>query len=205
MDTLTKEQHDAAVQAAVEAANAAAEQRIADAVAEAVGPLQTELEDLRRVAGDSELEAAVATATAGLRDELTVKQTEIETAQAQLAAVTAERDTLLNDKAAFEDAVVTATRKDERVAAVKELEVFPETFIADQADQWAALDDDGWAAKLVELGSLKDIVVPPSDGIPSRRSALTAASTAGDPPAGSAASRLIRQQAGLLTTAPTGN
>lgn len=210
MDTLTKEQHDAAVQAAVDAANAAADQRIADAVAEAVGPLTAELETLRQAKAGNELETAVAEATAGLKDEVATKQTELETAQAQLAAVTTERDALLAEKSEFEAAIEAADRKDERVAAVKDLEVFPETFITAQADSWATLDDDGWAAKLEELGQLKDVVAtPPAPGsIPARRSALLATAGAGaGKPTESAASRLIRAQRDMATTttAPSGN
>lgn len=204
-DTLTKDELDAAVADAVAAANAAADQRIADAVAEATAPLTTELETLRLAAAGSELESAVAAATATLTDQVATKQSELEAAQATVAAVTTERDALLADKAEFEDAIAIAARKDERVAAVADIVTFPETFIAAQADAWAALDDDGWAAKLEELGGLKDIVTP-APGLPSRPSALLATAGAGAGGQGETASRrLIRAQAALSTTAPSGN
>lgn len=209
METLTQEQHDAAVQAAVAAANAAAEQRIADAVAEAVGPLTAELDTLRQAAAGSELETAVASATAGLKDEVATIQSQLEAAQAQVAALTTERDGLLADKVEFEDAIAAAARKDERVAAVAEIVNFPDTFIAAQADSWAALDDEGWAAKLSEFTGLKDVVgtPAPSTQIPAARSALLATAGAGAPggqPTESAATRLIRAQRDM-TTAPSGN
>lgn len=198
--TLTEEEHAAAIAAAVEAAKAEIE-----------APLTAQIEDLkaqltaaREAQAGSELEQAVATATAELQATIDSHKTELETAQAELAAVTAERDQLVAAEEAREAEAVKAQRIEERSTAVKDLKVFPDKFVDEQVDGWADLDDEAWDAELTKFTAMKEAAgAPAGDTLPGRRSALTAvAAGGGTPSTENASSRLIRRSRDLMSATP---
>ena len=214
-ETFTKAQLDEQVAAAVAAANAAVDQRISDAVAEATGPLNQELETLRAATQDSETQAAVAAATADLQTQLADIQSQLATKDAELAAMTGERDTLQATLDADADAKLKDERKEERVTAIKAIREGDAwaKFADENGDSWAELDDEAWQAKVAEVTSISDTIGAPAPAggglpaptpLPSRPTAIVAAAGGDGQPTESAASQLIKLTGQALTkTAPS--
>lgn len=219
-ETFTKAQLDEQVAAAVAAAAASTDQRIADAVAEAVGPLNTELETLRAASQSTEVKEAVAAATADLQTQLADIQGQLATKDAELAAMTGERDTLKATIDADADAKLRDERKGERVEAIKAIrdgEAWAK-FADENGDAWAELNDEAWAAKVAEVTSISDTIGAPAGGggpaglpaptpLPSRPTAIVAGAGEGGGADESPASQLIKVTAAALTKTPatTGN
>lgn len=124
------------------------------AVAAATGPLQQRLADLEVQAQESEVGKAVAQAVGEKQTQIADLQTQLDTATA--ARTTAETKLAETEKywvdaiAAHEEAVVVAARKEQRIGQATELGVFNADYIAANADRFAAMSDDEFAARIDE-------------------------------------------------------
>jgi hypothetical protein len=148
MDTLTKEEHEAALAEAV-----------AKAIAEATAPLSAKIAEFEAAQADSEVGKAVAEATAPLAEQITTLQSELDAAKISLAA--AEESKEATEKfwadaiAESETAAAAEARKDERLTKAKA--VAPEkahAWLTENADRLAAMSDEDFEARLEEWGVL---------------------------------------------------
>src|SRR5437868_5970160 len=132
-----KAQIDAAVDAALETASA----RIAD---------------LEAAAGKSEVETAVAEATAELTDKVEQLQKDLEAADA--AKKTAEDNLAkrIADDEAKEEAAALEAKRAERATFVEGLGIFSDELVEKSQDRWAAMSDEDWEAQQGEYQTLAD-------------------------------------------------
>ena len=124
------------------------------AVKTATGPLQQRLAELEAQVQETEVGRSIAEATAA-------KDAEISALQEQLDAATAARtaaETKLSETeqywseaiAAAEEAATVAARRIERVDAAKAAGVFDDAYLEANADRFAAMSDEDFAARLDE-------------------------------------------------------
>jgi hypothetical protein len=124
------------------------------AVAEATAPLQARVTELESSQHQSTLERAVAEAKAEAEAAISELQAKLdaavlEAAQAKEAKEAAEA-AWAAEKQAEEDAKELAARKEQRLSQVREVACFPENYLADNADRFAALAEDEFNARLEE-------------------------------------------------------
>lgn len=174
MSTYTQEQMDAAIAAAV-----------AKATSEATASLQSKLDALEAASKESEVgkavEAAVAEAITPLQsqvsdlqkqlDDATVARTAAETAKAEVEAFWADA------VAKAEQEQTVAARKDERIAKIRDAKVFDDAYIEANADRFAAMSDEDFAARMEEWAA----AVPKTTTFIPTATALTAARQDGAP------------------------
>jgi uncharacterized coiled-coil protein SlyX len=124
------------------------------AVAAATGPLQQRLAELEAQAQESEVGKAVAQAVGDKDNQIADLQTQLDTATATATATEtklAETEQYWVEAiAAHEEAVATAARKEQRIGQATELGVFNADYIAANADRFAAMSDDDFAARIDE-------------------------------------------------------
>lgn len=169
MDTLTKEEHEAALADAV-----------AKAIAEATAPLSAKIAEFEAAQADSEVGKAVAEATAPLTEQITSLQTQLD--EAVLARTAAEEANATQEKfwadaiAEQEAADTAAARKDERLAKVRETANFPEEYLTENADRFAAMSDEDFEARLGEWSTIAPkatVVIPSTTGLHASREEAT--------------------------------
>lgn len=124
------------------------------AVAAATSPLQQRLTELEAQAQESEVGKAVSTAVADKETQITDLQTQLDTATAGRTAAESkltETEQFWTDAiAAHQEAVTIAARKETRLGQAAELKVFSDEYIAQNADRFAAMSDDDFAARIEE-------------------------------------------------------
>jgi hypothetical protein len=155
--------------------------QVAAAVDQAVGDLRTQLADLRSSQEQAAIEAriaeAVAEAVTPLSAQVTDLQTQLDAATLEAANEKARADGL---QAAVEKAATDAeiaSRKDDRLAKVKEAAPgFKEEYLTANAERWAAMEEAEFASRLEEYRAAST-GVPAGDALPTT-SALQA--TTGD-------------------------
>jgi len=123
------------IKAAVEAATA-------DAAAE-IAELKSKLDNHDKAAN----QAAVAELQAKLDEAVAGRKSAEET----LAAVTAYLET---EHARAVETAAIAARRGERLEAVRATAVFPDAYVEDNAERWAALDDEAWTVQLSEYQAI---------------------------------------------------
>lgn len=143
MDTIAQETHEALLRKAVEDATAAAQAEIAE-LTEKVTNITSEFEAAS--ARVSELEEASEQASA-----------ELDQAQVQLRAATEERDQLQADIAQRDKDAEVAEIASKRAEQVRNLGLFPEDYIADKAQVWAAVSEEDWASRVDEWKQAKGV------------------------------------------------
>lgn len=139
--------------------------------------------DISQEAHDALLKTAVADAVAATEKALGTKTEEAATATARVAELEKELEaekaestrlnkeldeaqvklTAANDKAAdlekaakeAEEAKAVAEVASKRTDQVKNLKLFPDEYVAEQASKWAQLDDTAWDERLQEWAKLK--------------------------------------------------
>lgn len=144
--------------------------QVSAAVDQAVGDLRTQLADLRssqeQAAVEARITEAVAEAVTPLTAQVTDLQTQLDAATLEAAAQTTRADGL---QAAVEQAAtdaVIASRRDERLAQVKEAAPgFKEEYLTANADRWAAMEEPEFASRLEEYRAAST-GVPAGDTIP---------------------------------------
>lgn len=143
-----------------------------------VADLKAQLAELTLAAGASEVDAKVAEAVAGveatvaeLQSKLDAAVLEAQAAKDELAArIAAEAEAVAAAQAAEE----LAARKETRLAQVKEHASFPEDYLAENADRFAAMSDDDFEAALADW---KVVAAKPVSGEIPAVTAMTAART----------------------------
>jgi hypothetical protein len=160
MATFSDEEVQAAVDAAVAAAVAEATSPLTSRIAELEGSAQqTEVEQMK-----SDLEARISE----LEGKLDAAVLEATAAKEEKAAL---EQTIEDEKAAAEEAAAVTARREERLQKVKEVANFPDTYLAENADRFAAMSDEDFNARLEEWTTLSK--PSESTGIP-KTTALTA-------------------------------
>jgi hypothetical protein len=133
---------------------------VAAKVAEAMAPLQAKLDELTAAKDAEGVEAKISEIKAQYDGEVAELQT-------QLDAVTIERDTYKSEfetfKAELQEAADAASaeaaaeaRKEERVAAVKEVANFSDDDIEARSTRWAALNDEDFASLIEDYKSVAE-------------------------------------------------
>lgn len=155
------------------------EEQLQAKLVEATAPMEARLAELEKAASEGEVDAKIAEATAPLNDKIAELETSADTMTAELNAVKAERDELVQANverdSEAEKAQLRAARMEDRKA--KAAEFFTDEQIAERADRWADMED----AAFDQL--LEDVKVLAGDGgngdatTTVRPSALTAADT----------------------------
>lgn len=148
------------------------------AVAAATGPLQQRLAELEAQAQESEVGKAVAQAVGEKDTLITDLQTQLDTATAaRTAAETklAETEKYWVDAiAAHEEAVAVAARKETRIGQAAELGVFNDEYIAANADRFAAMSDEDFAARIEEWKLIAASAKPGEGKTPPATTAMVA-------------------------------
>jgi hypothetical protein len=156
MATFTDEELQAAVDAAV---------------ADATSPLKDRIAELETTAQQGEWEQA----KADLEARVTELEAKLDAAVLEATQAKEERDQLQADwdaeKASVEEAKTVAARRDERLQKVREVASFPDAYLEQNADRFAAMSDDDFNARLEEWTAISKPAA--SGGIP-KTTALTA-------------------------------
>lgn len=157
------------------------------AVNAAVGDLRTQLDALsasqEAAAIEERIRTAVAEATAPLTAQVTELQNSLDTAVLEAAAATTRAETAETAITAAATAAEVAARSEARLELVKAAAPgFSEEFLAANAERWAAMGDEEFAARIEEYKALSPAAGAPAGGGIPTTSALQA--TTGDVGAG---------------------
>jgi hypothetical protein len=143
------------------------------AVAEATSSLTQKITELQQSQQSKALEDAVVEAKAEVQveiDDLTAKlDAAVLEAQQAKEAKEALQTAWDSEKEVAEEARLFASRREDRVAKVREVECFPDDYVEQNADRFAAMSDEDFDARLEEWKALLDKDEP----IP-KKTALTA-------------------------------
>jgi len=134
------------------------EEELRAALEAAVTPLAAQLREAQTAAQVSEVEARIAS----IKEEA---QAEIDEVQRQLDAAVLEREAAKGELAAFKadiEALATeeahkaevASRREARVAKAKEVASFPDDYVEEHADRWAALTDEEFEGRCAEWAAI---------------------------------------------------
>jgi uncharacterized coiled-coil protein SlyX len=149
------------------------------AVTAATGPLQQRLAELEAQVQETEVGKAVAAAVAEKDSQITDLQHQLDTATAARTAAEAklsETEQYWTDAiSAHEEAVTAAARRDQRIGQASELGVFNDDYITTNADRFAAMSDEDFAARIEEWKLIAG-EIKPAGTIPDR-TAMTASRT----------------------------
>lgn len=122
--------------------------------------LQEELDKIKNSEEAAAIEARIAEATEAAKAEVAEMQAKLDEAVLMAEAATREKDEVLTwledeDKKAKEAAELAA-RKDERTQKIAEVASFPEDYVAENVDRWAALDDEAFEALLQDYKTVAE-------------------------------------------------
>lgn len=144
------------------------------AVAEATAPLQSRIAELEA----AKKQEAENSAQAELEAKITELESKLDAAVLEATQAKEEKDALQqawdDEKAAAAEAEQVAARRDERLSQVKELACFPDEYIEENGDRFAAMSDEDWNARLEEWKTVVKPKETASSGVPAK-TALTAA------------------------------
>lgn len=123
-----------------------------NALAGEVADLKGKLVELSAAAEASNVDARIAAAKAEVEAQVADLQSKLDAAVLEAEAVKTEKEAIVafleGEKTAAEEAAALLARKDERLAKVKEAASFPETYLAENADRFAAMSDEAFEAAL---------------------------------------------------------
>lgn len=152
--------------------------KVDEAVASATKDLEAKVKELEEVRSASEVEAKLAEAKAEYETKLSEIQAQLDTAVLEAEKAKTEKEEIVAFLEAegkkAEEAAALAARRDERLKQVAEVASFPEEYVEANADRWAGLDDEQFAALLEDykaVGAKKD---DEGDNAPPAGSAMTA-------------------------------
>ncbi len=153
------------------------------AVDSAVADLRTELESLRASQEAQQIDERISTAVAEAKTPL---ETQISELQAKLDAAVLEAEAEKIKAEALEqekiDAALAAEiedRKSDRLEQVKAVAQFPEEYLTENADRFAAMSDEDFTARLDEYKQIA--AKAPVTGLPATTRVLAARQTASTP------------------------
>jgi DNA repair exonuclease SbcCD ATPase subunit len=130
---------------------AAVEKATADAVAK-IAELEAKLTSADRAAN----EATVAELQSKLDEAVAARKTAEEDLTAKLAYLEAEHTRVSEAEAA-------TARRGQRLDEVRATAVFPDTYVEENADRWARLNEDDWSTQLGEYQAIAAARPAPSD------------------------------------------
>lgn len=158
-ETISKETHEALLDKAVRDATASV----------------TAERDLLKVQVDTLTadKASTDTELAAVKSENERLNGELDTAQVSLKAAQDEATALKADIASRDEAAEKATIASDRAAQVRNLGLFPEEYIVDKAEKWAAVDEAAWNDRLDEWKALKGTSTTTTTTTTDTASALT--------------------------------
>lgn len=143
------------------------------AVAEATSSLTDKIAELQQSQQVRALEEAVDKAKAEMQAELVELQAKLDAAVLEAQQAKEAKEALQTawdaEKEAVEEAQKLAALKEERVGQLKELAFFPDDYVEENGDRFAAMSEDDFTARLDEWKALLD----KSDALP-KKTALTA-------------------------------
>jgi hypothetical protein len=121
-----------------------------NAVLAKVSGLEAKVAELNTAAEASEADAKVAAATADLEVKVTDLQTQLDAVVLEAEAAKNSRQEILSwldeQKLVAEQAAELDARKEERLAKVREVASFPDDYLEANADRFAAMSDESFAA-----------------------------------------------------------
>lgn len=117
-----------------------------------VEALKAQVAEYSATANEAEVDAKVSAATAELEQQVAALQAQLDTAVAEAETSKQQHEALVAfleaEQAAQAEAAALEARKAERIEAVKEAAPFTDDYIAENADRWAGLSDDEFAAAI---------------------------------------------------------
>lgn len=120
------------------------------AIAAAVKPLEETLQEVKAGQEQSEVEQRHAKEKAELEASIADLQTQLDTATLKASEAEKKHDELVAfleaEQAKAEAAAEIARRREERLAAVKQVASFPDEYVEANADRWAAMADEDFVA-----------------------------------------------------------
>jgi hypothetical protein len=168
------------------------------AVASATDPLRQRLAELEAEVTETEVGKAVAAATADRDTQIADLQHQLDTATAARSA--AETKLTETDQywtaavAAAQEAVAIAARRDERTAKAAELGVFSDEYLASNAQRFAVMSDEDFAARLDEWRLIAAQAKPGADRTDIPATTAFMAHRTEEQPASSALGRLTEMR-----------
>jgi hypothetical protein len=153
-------------------------EEVQEAVAQATETLRTRLAAMETAATESETDARIAAVKAEAETVIAEIRSQLDTAVLEAGQAKTEFEAFKADLTAMADAesarVAMEARRDDRLARVKEVASFPEDYLAQNADRFAAMSDEDFDERLAEYASLSSKAPAPAGGIP-KQTALVAA------------------------------
>ena len=132
--------------------------KVDEAVKAAVEERDARIAALSAAQQTSETAKAIADAVAAKDTELADLRGELDKAVLEAANAKAERDSVVawleGEKTATEQREAAAARKDTRLTKLKEVAQFPDTYLEQNADRFAAMSDEEFDARCTEYAAL---------------------------------------------------
>lgn len=151
-----------------------------------VADLTAKIAELTTATATSQTDAAVAAAKAELEAQISDLQAKLDTAVLEAQAAKEDRDATVSylegEAAAVEAAAAIAARKDERMAKVKEVASFPDEYLTENADRFAAMSDEEFEKALEDWKVIAPKKAGSTDDKIPAKTAMTAASTSTNTP-----------------------
>lgn len=123
-----------------------------NAVLAKVADLETKVAALAKSTEDSETDSKIAAAKAESESKVTDLQTQLDAKVLEAEAAKTESEKFVawleGEKTAAEEAATFASRKDERIAQVKEVASFPDEYLEANGDRFAAMSDEAFTAAI---------------------------------------------------------
>ena len=170
---------------------------VAAAIASALEPLQAELNEFKAGQVSAEVEAQIAAAREEMEAQIAELTSKLDAAVLEAETAKTARDEIqqwLENVAAEEAAAAeVAERREARIAQVTEVVQFPEEYIEQRADKWAAATDEEFEALLADYKALAEKAKSTSESpLPKATAMVASRSGAGVESSGSAVMDLIR-------------
>lgn len=138
--------------------NTYTEEELAAAIAAAVSPLEATVAQLREAQQSSEVAEQISAATAPLEAQIAELQTQLDEATLRAETEKERADGIVawleSEATAKTEADAAEARKAERVAKIAEVAKFPDKYVEDNADRWAAMEEDAFSAFLEGCGEI---------------------------------------------------
>lgn len=152
--------------------------KVDEAVASATKDLEAKVKELEEVRSASEVEAKLAEAKAEHETKVSEIQAQLDTAVLEAEKAKTEKEEIVAFLEAegkkAEEAAALASRRDERLKQVAEVASFPQEYVEANADRWAGLDDEQFAALLEDYKAVGAKKEDGEEEIPAGTSAMTA-------------------------------
>lgn len=137
---------------------------VKNAVDEATAPLEAQLAEVETSKAQEEFDAKIATLEAEHAQAIDTLKAELDTAKVEAGANEQKFNDVIayleSEKAAADEAAAIEARKEERLAAVKEVASFDEAYLEENIDRWASLSEEDFGALTASWDAVKATVKP---------------------------------------------